>query len=60
MQLFHYVRPLGIAGTGMNAEPDLERVANVLIRIALRVLVQGGNQAEGELNADTGVLSRLN
>jgi hypothetical protein len=58
--LCHHVRPLGIAGTGMNAEPDFERVAIVLIRIALRVLVHDGNQAEGELNADTGVLSRLN
>jgi hypothetical protein len=42
--LCHHVRPLGIAGTGMNAEPDFERVAIVLIRIALRVLVHDGNQ----------------
>jgi hypothetical protein len=60
MSLCHHVRPLGIAGTGMNAEPDFERVATILIRIALRVLHQDGNQVEGELNADTGVLSRLN
>jgi hypothetical protein len=60
MQLCRHARPLGIAGAGMNAEPDLERVATILIRIALRVLVHDGKNDEGELNADTGVLSRLN
>jgi hypothetical protein len=53
------MRPLYIAGTGMNAEPDFERVASVLIRVVLRVLVHDGNDREGEPSVDPGLLSSV-
>jgi hypothetical protein len=43
----------------MNAEPDFERVASVLIRVVLRVLVHDGNHREGELSVDPGLLSSV-
>jgi hypothetical protein len=53
------VRPLGIASIGMNGDPDFARVANVLIRVVVRVLVHEGTHVEGESNADLGLLSSV-
>lgn len=43
----------------MSASPDYERVADVYIRVALRLSEQDETQTEGEDDVDTGVLSRL-
>ena len=43
----------------MNPSPDFDRVADVLIRIALRLSEQDKELTEGDTGADTGVLSRL-
>lgn len=43
----------------MSHEPDFDRVADVLILVALRLSEHDDEQAEGESDADSGVLSRL-
>lgn len=43
----------------MSEEPDFDRVADVLIRVALRLTEHDDKNKKGEINADTGVLPRL-
>jgi hypothetical protein len=40
-------------------EPDFDRVADVLIHVALRLSEHDESDTEGGQSADTGVLSRL-
>ena len=43
----------------MTKEPDFERVADVLIRVALRMTEHDKTKTKGEVDVDTGVLPRL-
>ena len=43
----------------MSQEPDLDRVADVLILVALRLSEHDNEQTKGDPDADTGVLPRL-
>lgn len=44
----------------MTSEPDFDRVADVLIRVALRLSEHDEGESKGDQSADTGVLSRFN
>jgi hypothetical protein len=39
--------------------PDFDRVANIIIRVVLRMVVQDDKEPEGGLGANSGVLPRL-
>jgi hypothetical protein len=41
-------------------EPDLDRVADVLILVAIRLSEHDKDQMKGDPDADSGVLPRLN
>jgi hypothetical protein len=43
----------------MTSEPNYERVAEMMVRVALRMTEHDESRTEGEVNVDTGVLSRL-
>lgn len=43
----------------MSHEPDLDRVADVLILVALRLSEHDKEQTKGDLDADSGVLPRF-
>lgn len=43
----------------MSGEPDYDRVAEVLVRVALRLSKHDEEKHEGGSSADSGVLSRL-
>lgn len=43
----------------MSGEPDFDRVADVLVRVALRLTKHDERKDEGDSSADSGVLSRL-
>jgi hypothetical protein len=43
----------------VNPEPNYERVADVFIHVALRMTEHDETKTKGEVDVDTGVLSRL-
>jgi hypothetical protein len=43
----------------VNPEPNYDRVADVFIHVALRMTEHDETKAKGEVDVDTGVLSRL-